>query len=113
MHYFNSGSFSDLADTQEGQRLWDFLNDEVIVIRLETATYLGRPAIEAIQLQLLRAFGPTMRENRWKQLVGAMVRQVLERYGYVFIRSGVRTKVKDLFSTGATYRIGRTGGESK
>ncbi len=100
---FDSGSFSDLADTPMGVDLWSLMTSPESLIRLETATYLGRPAIEAPQPQLLEAFGEVIRENRWKQVTGAMARQVMEYLGYKFVRSGVKIKVKDLFSTGATY----------
>ena len=100
---FDSGSFSDLANTPMGEDLWALMTAPESLIRLETATYLGRPAIEALQLQLLAAFGDSIRENRWKQVAGAMARQVMEYRGYQFVRSGVKIKVKDLFSTGAIY----------
>lgn len=100
---FDSGSFADLANTPLGADLWALMTAPESLIRLETATYLGRPAIEGLQPQLLAAFGDAIRQDRWKQVTGAMARQVMEYLGYRFVRSGVKIKVKDLFSTGATY----------
>ncbi|CAN7652628.1 hypothetical protein LJR129_005094 [Acidovorax sp. LjRoot129] len=100
---FKSGSFSDLANTPMGADLWALMTAPESLIRLETATYLGRPAVEGLQPQLLAAFGEVIRQDRWKQVTGAMARQVMEYLGYQFVRSGVKIKVKDLFSTGATY----------
>jgi hypothetical protein len=45
---FNADSFSDMAGTQTGRDLWDFLNDNGILIRPET-TPLQRPALEGAQ----------------------------------------------------------------
>lgn len=104
MTTFESGSFSDMAGTPMGEKLWKFLNSEDARIRLETATYLGRPALEGIQPQLLAAFGDKIRADRWKQVTGRMTRQIMEERGYSFVRSGMKTRVKELFTTAALYR---------
>ena len=104
MKNFDSGSFSDIANTPMGKKLWELLNSEDSRIRLETATYLGKPALEGLQLQLLAAFGDEIRLDRWKQATGRMTKQVMEERGYSFVRSGMKVKVKDLFTTAALYR---------
>ena len=50
---FNAGSFSDLAGGDVGRRLWDFMNKRETVVRMETATYLSRPALEGVQPVLM------------------------------------------------------------
>ncbi len=100
---FDPGTYSDLADTPDGRRLWEFLQGSDIWIRLETATYLGRPALEAIQPQLLHEFPDVIREDRWKQMVGRMVRQVMEFRGYQLDQTGVRLKRNELFLSASRY----------
>ncbi len=104
MSNFDSGSFSDVANTPMGKKLWNLLNSEDSRIRLETATYLGKPALEGLQRQLLAAFGNEIRLDRWKQVTGRMTKQIMEERGYSFVRSGMKVKVKELFTTAALYR---------
>lgn len=104
MKAFDSGSFSDVSNTAMGKKLWELLNSEDSRIRLETATYLGKPALEGLQRQLLSAFGDEIRLDRWKQVAGRMTRQIMEERGYSFMRSGMKVRVKELFTTAALYR---------
>ena len=104
MTNFDSGSFSDVANTPMGKKRWNLLNSEDSRIRLETATYLGKPALEGLQRQLLAAFGDEIRLDRWKQVTGRMTKQIMEERGYSFVRSGMKVKVKELFTTAALYR---------
>ena len=53
MTAFDSGSFSDIANTPMGKQLWELLNTEDSRIRMETATYLGKPALEGLQRQFI------------------------------------------------------------
>lgn len=105
MFDFNAGSFSDVANTPIGRDVWQFLNTEIILARLDTATFLGRPALEGIQPQLLERFGEEIRPDRYKQMTGRMVRQIMEHRGYILDQANVRTRVGDLFTSAARYRI--------
>lgn len=104
MFDFDAGSFSDLAQTPTGIALWQFLNSEESLVRLDTTTYLQRPALEGIQPQLLAKFGDEIRPDRWKQMIGRMVRQIMERRGYQLDQTGVRTRAKELFTSAARYK---------
>jgi hypothetical protein len=104
MSDFDAGTFSDLAGTEMGAALWQYLNSPAVVACLETTTYLGRPALEGLQPHLITRFGDEIRPDRWKQLAGRMVRQVMEHRGYVLDQTGVRTRVGDLFTSAARYR---------
>jgi hypothetical protein len=103
MNDYNPGSFGDLAST-EGQRLWSFLNERDNIVRMETATFLGRPAVEPLDPGLRAAFGGNqIRDNkRFKQFVGHLARQVMERLGYVIDRQHVRIFDNDNVFTSAT-----------
>ena len=61
-------------------------------------------ALEGLQRQLLAAFGDEIRLDRWKQVTGRMTKQIMEERGYSFVRSGMKVKVKELFTTAALYR---------
>ena len=97
-----AGTFQSTADTDLGRNLWQFLNEDRIVESLKTATDLGKPAVTGIEEQLLDRFGEYVVDDRVKQMVGHMVRQVMEARGYglerreVFIGSA-------LFSKGTRY----------
>ena len=104
MNAFDAGSFSGLANNKTGQNLWQFLNDENALIRLETTTYLRRPALEGLQPQLIEEFGDEIRTDRYKQMIGRMVRQVMEHHGYTLDQTGVRIRIADLFTSAARYR---------
>ena len=107
MNNYQSGTFAHLAETPEGVELWEFLNGHDQVIRLETATYLKRPALEAIQPMLMERFAKQYQDkisgDRWKQMTGNMVRQVMEHRGYKLQQKNVKTRVPDLFTRGARY----------
>lgn len=104
MSTFDAGSFSDLAETTMGKALWQFLNTQESLSCLETTTYLQRPALEGLQPHLLSKFGEEIKSDRWKQLAGRMVRQVMEARGYTLDQTGVRIRVGDIFTSASRYR---------
>ena len=104
MSTYHAGSFSDRADTPMGRRLWDFLNEHDNIIRMEAATFLGRPAVEPLAPGLLKGFGAEVREDRWKQMIGHMARQIMIDLGYVVDRNGVRISDSPVFSSATRYR---------
>jgi hypothetical protein len=61
---------------------------------MKTASDLGRPALEAVSEDILAEFpeqfsGDWPQLDRFKQMAGAMTKQVMEAEGYVFVRSNV------------------------
>lgn len=70
--------------------LWVFLNEDETRIRMCTASDLGRPAVEAIEEQLLERFGAKVLEDRVKQMIGHMTRQAMEQDGYVVDAQNVK-----------------------
>lgn len=91
-------------DTPLGQDLWRYLNGELILRDAITATRLRRPVVEALQWELLDKFGDSVREDRMKQMIGHMVRQVMKNNGFVLDQTGVRIPRGPLFTSGARYR---------
>lgn len=97
-------NFSSLFETQLGQDLWAFLNEDANIIRMETATYLSRPAVEPMSPLLEARFGEPVFEDQVKRMTGHMIRQIMEPRGYRFDRSGVPiTSPKNRFYSGARY----------
>jgi hypothetical protein len=96
--------FRDLAETELGGRLWAFLKRPDNLIRMETATLLDRAAVEPLAAGLVVEFGDEVRDDRTKQMIGHMTRQVMEALDYELDRTGLRITRPSLFTSGATYR---------
>jgi hypothetical protein len=90
MKPFDAAQFQAEAATDLGQKLWAFLNRTDIVARMETATDLGQPALQAVEDQLLETFDDAVLPDRIKQMIGRMVRQIMEGNGYEHVTSDVR-----------------------
>lgn len=91
---FNPRSYTDISERPESIRLWSFLNRENSKTKMMTASDLGRPALEAVAGDLLDEFGDQFAANyphrdRFKQMAGAMTRQVMEAARYVWVRDNV------------------------
>jgi len=101
---FDAGTFRELAGSALGRGLWAFLNEHDSLVRMETATYLERPAVEPLSPGLLKRFGDDVRQDRVKQMIGRMVRQILEGRGYRIDRQNVRIPApENMFASGTRY----------
>ena len=102
---YEPGHFENDFRTPLGQRVWAFLNRNESTVRMETATYLERPAIEALAPDLVAEFGEAIKADRPKQMTGSMVRQILEARGYQLDRQHVPipSHRRVLFSSGSRY----------
>lgn len=97
---FDPGTFRELADSPLGQAVWRFLNEPDNLVRMETATYLGRPAVEPLSPGLLARFGEEVAQDRMKQMIGRMARQIMEPRGYRIDRQNVRIARPDAKPSG-------------
>jgi hypothetical protein len=79
------------------------MNSPENIIRMETASFLGRPAVEPLSTELLRDFCSEVAQDRVKQMVGHMARQVMESLGYRIAQQNVRITRNRVFSTGTRY----------
>jgi hypothetical protein len=86
------------------EALWRFLLRPDNLIRMQTATYFRRPAVEPLSPGLLAQFGSELAEDRIKQMIGHMVAQIMRTMGYELDAEGLRITRPGLFSTGARYR---------
>lgn len=100
---YRPGPFAAVAGTQLGKALWEFLLEDATIQAMEVATDLGAPAVAGIQMGLLRRFGEDVLDDRIKQMLGHMVRQIMERRGYVIDQSEVRLNSIP-FAKGTRYR---------
>ena len=104
MDDFNPGRFSDVHDSRLGRDILKFLTDHDNLIRMETASELGRPAVEALGDRLVARLGDGVKADRIKQFVGFAVRQVMESRGFQLDAQGAKVRVGDLFTVGSRYR---------
>ena len=96
--------FSGTYEKYKGESIWRFLNKSENLVRMDSATYLSRPAIEVLSPQLLQEFGADIKADRTKQMVGHMVRQIMEFRGYQVDRSNVKIRAADnIFSKATRY----------
>lgn len=100
---YDPQNFRDLAETDLGRAVWVWLARMDNVVRMETASYLERAAVEPLGPFLVEHFGPEIAEDRLKQLIGHMVRQIMEALGYELVQPGMRI-AKGMFTTGARYQ---------
>ena len=106
--------FTDIADSALGLDLWAFLNEHDNVVRMETASELGQPALAALATRLVAKFGDDVRQHRVKRMLGHMARQVMEHHGFVLDAQNVRVRVGDLFTRASRYkRYERPGGDER
>lgn len=103
---YRPGKFSDLSELSLGKALWNFLIKEENIIRMETAVELGKPAAEAVAKRLLEEFGDDVKVNRVKQMIGHMIRQIMENMGYQLDSQNVKLGTQRLFSKASRFRDG-------
>ena len=106
---YDAWKFIALAESDLGKALWDFLNQYDNLIRLETATILRRPGVEGVAKLLKNRFGKEFKELnrsefiRVKQMIGHMVKQIMEKQGYEVYRKNVKVITDELFSKATRY----------
>ena len=101
---YHPGVFATLSETETGKQLWEFLNSPEAISGLEMATTLGHPAVEGIEEQLLEKFGKKVMKKRIRQMIGHMVRQVLEHRGYIIAQQNVKITNGAPFSRATRYK---------
>jgi uncharacterized membrane protein YheB (UPF0754 family) len=95
--------FIKLAKSDLGKQLWDFLNEHDNKIRMETATELKKPAVRALTNHLLKRFGEQVKEMRVKQMIGHMVKQIMDAKGFEVDQRDVLVN-DGLFNKASRYR---------
>lgn len=101
----------------DSRRLWDFLSSRENIIRIITATEIGRPAAEAMSYRLAAFYAWRPMDFTqlvlYKQIIGYMIKIIMEMFGYAVEQKRVKTSShfnpetqKDLryFTTASRYR---------
>ena len=101
---YQPGTFAAPFGTDVGRDIWAFLTEDPTVLRMRTASDLSRPAVEAVEEELLERFGESALEDRTRQMVGHMVRQIMERQGYVIAQQNVKVTSGGPFARATRYR---------
>jgi hypothetical protein len=107
-------NFRTLYESEAGQDVWQILILPENIIRMETATFLEQAAVEPLGPELLNrpGLGTWVNDDRVKQMIGHMARQIMEYLGYEIDRPGLRIMRHGLFTTAARYRR-RTKGRNR
>jgi hypothetical protein len=99
---YRAGHFKHVPADVES-RLWALLSSQENIVRLETAVAMRRPAVEGISDTLVSEFGSEINHPGVKQVIGHMVKQIMDALGYEVDRPRVRTR-SGFFSTGMRFR---------
>lgn len=94
-----------------GRELALFLTNEANLARAETASDLGRPAVQPLAIPILERFSETAENQRFRQLVGHMLRHIMEARGWALDQTEVRIPGGPLFTRAARYR--RVGSQTR
>ncbi|MDK4728764.1 hypothetical protein [Rhizobium phaseoli] len=96
--------FRELRESELGQAVYEFMVHPVNVVRMQTATELERVAVEPLGKYLVEEFGEDVVDDRVKQYIGHLARQIMECIGYKHDRKALQITRPGLFSSGSTYR---------
>lgn len=101
---YTPDKFKSTYQNEGGKEIWDFLNEDANIIRMKTASYLSRPAIEPLSPFLLERFGNEIKRDRIKQMIGHMVRQIMEKCGHQLQQGNVKiSRADNIFSRASRY----------
>lgn len=109
MDDFDAGQFNNEYQTPEGKLLWEILNRAEVVARMETASDLGQPALAPVEDILLAALGEVILRDRYKQMAGRMVKQIMEARGFVHDASDIRLNSVPFYKASRYRRRDQTG----
>lgn len=104
---YNPQQFGNEANSKLGQEIWDALTMETSIARMMTASDLDQPALKAVEDMLLDRFGDQVLNDRIKQMIGHMVRQIMEAQGYEHVASDVRISSVPFYKASRYARSGR------
>jgi hypothetical protein len=100
---YDAGRFANDAHTDLGRAIFAFLASDASVEAMEVASDLGRPAVAGIEEKLLKEFGDKVLPDRTKQMIGHMVRKIMEDEGFIVDQSDVKMGSVP-FSKGTRYK---------
>ena len=99
---YNAGPFTDVASVW-GERLWAFLNEPNTVQAMIEASDAKMSAAESVASELHHRFGNDIRQDRVKQFIGFLIRQVMEQHGYQHKAYNKQTQENPVFVKASVY----------
>ena len=87
--YFEHARATELAKSDLGKKIWNFLNEDRIKDRMEAASDLGQAAVKGIADQLVAEFPDDLFDDQVKQLIGDMVRVIMTEEGFTIDQRNV------------------------
>jgi hypothetical protein len=99
---YHSRHFNHVSYVLENA-LWAFLTRPDNIVRMETTASLDRAALEPLSDPLIAEFGIEIDQREVKQVIGHMVRQIMESLGYEAERT-LRITRPGLFTSGLAFR---------
>lgn len=99
-------TFAALSKTPLGEALWAYLNEPPTVAKMKLATDLGRTVVEGIEEDMLERFEADiddLLEDRTKQMIGHMIKQVMSVAGYIIDQQNVKVPT-GVFSRATRYK---------
>ena len=105
MPAYRPDKFLTSFEKLDGAAAWKFLHQKDTLITLQTAVILRRPGVEAIAPALKAAFPNHARKLKFRQMIGHMIRQIMEAKGFTLKRANVRIGHRNaLFQYGSVYQ---------
>jgi hypothetical protein len=101
---YDPQNFRELFETELGAAGLVFMTRPAVIALMCAATDIERVAVEPLAPYLVEVFGDAAIDDRFKQMIGHMARQVLEHIGYHHDRKSVQITRANLFSTASGYR---------
>jgi len=100
----------DNENWKDYQELWKILQTERYWDLLKLSTDFNHPAVEGIGDKLLEQFDDLLSEKnpnfkRIKQMIGHMVKIIMESHGYTTTSTIKCTKKRELFTYGMRYKL--------
>jgi hypothetical protein len=115
--YKAAPQFASLFANAPGPNIWNFLNSERTIGKMKAAAFFKHPAVEPLASDLLAEFGAEfpaeIQQDGYHQMIGHMVKQVMEADGYELVRTDVPMSKNEMFSTGACYGRKQEGGSEE
>jgi hypothetical protein len=96
--------FRDVWTRASSKRMWKYLTSHDALIRMDVAVEIKRAPYEGVASPFESEFGHLLDDQRVKQMVGHMIRQIMTFHGYR--HAGVKKlhgSSRGLFTTGGKY----------
>ena len=110
---FDTKTFRSIYETEQGKKIWEFLKEEKSIDRMQAFSDAGKPALLAIEASLIDDFQVQERASvakkdkaqfdRLKQMLGAMVRQVMDANCYKLQSNNIKTPNSLIFFSASRY----------